>query len=381
MLNDSRVNPMTTTTILSAYYRHKQGGFTTRLYRAWRALDAAGYDVVYVATEKLPVDGPHIQPVILPMRSKPSSLLYWPEFYLRAARELRRLTHQCQTRQHLMFSFFYASLSILAGWGLGVRTLTFVRGDDVFDAGKKRFAAPRRWVHRLLEWVGVRYSHQILTTSDAMKAVINQRAGGHDKTVTLPNNIPTQPLAISLPNIRQGVVRIATVSVLNKRKNLQLMLAALSRMPVQNWEYWLIGGDPGDGSCLEELWALAASAGLLERVKFLGWRDDVPELLQHCHLMVLPTLHEGSPNALLEAMGYGLPCLASNIPEIREILPDPELRFDPHNPAELANKLEQFLCLPGYAGVIQAKTAQCKQRYTFDWDNRMVELVAAADAA
>lgn len=372
---------MNATTILSAYYRHKQGGFTTRLYRAWQALDAAGYEVVYVATEKLPVEGKHILPVILPMRSSPSSPLYWPEFYLRAARELRRLTHQSQTHCHLMFSFFYASLSIIAGWGLGVRTLTFVRGDDVFDASKKRFARLRMGVHRLLERVGVRYSHQILTTSEAMKAIINQRAGGHEKTINLPNNIPTQPLGISLPNIRHDTVRIACVSVLNQRKNLGLLLEALNRLPVGNWQCLLIGGDPGDGSCQRELQAFVDQTGMGGRVTLLGWRDDVAALLQTCHLMVLPTLHEGSPNALLEAMGYGLPCLASNIPEIREILPDPELLFNPHDPAELASKLERFLRLPGYAGVIQAKTTQCTARYTFDWDQRMVELVAAAEAA
>ena len=89
----------------------------------------------------------------------------------------------------------------------------------------------------------------------------------------------------------------------------------------------------------------------------------------------MPTLHEGSPNALLEAMGYGLPCLASRIPEIHEVLPDDELLFDPHDPAELARKLQRFLQLPGYAGVLQAKTAQCTARYRFDWDQRLVAIV------
>ena len=371
---------MSATTILSAYYQHKQGGFTTRLYRAYRALDAAGYRVIYVATEKLPVEGEHIQPVILPMRSKPSSLWYWPEFYLRAMRELRRLTREHQVQQHVMFSFFYATLSILASWGLGVKTLTFVRGDDIFDAAKKRFARPRIWAHSLLEKLGMRYSHQVITTSDTMKASINQRSGGQEKPASLPNNIVPQPLDIHLPNIRADTVRIATVSVLNPRKNLMLVLRALSQLPPdQRWEYLLIGSDNSGKHYLEELQAFTAEAGLSDRVHFLGWRGDVATLLQSCHLLVLPTLHEGSPNALLEAMGYGLPCLASHIPEIREILPDRELLFDPHHPAELTHKLERFLQLPGYAGVIKVKTAQCKARYTFDWDQRMVALVDAAN--
>lgn len=366
------------TIILSAYYRHKPGGLTKRLYRAWQALAAAGYQVMYVSTETLPVQGENIIPVILTMRSRPDSMWFLPEFFVRAVLAMRGLTRQHHIRQHLMFAFFYATLSILAGWGLGVRTLTFVRGDDVYDAGKKRFSVPRRLVHRLLEWFGVRYSYRILTTSAAMLAAISQRAGGADKMQSLPNDIATQPLAIRLPDIRNEVVRLATVSVLNQRKNVRLVLEALSQVHAKHWEYWVIGSDPGDGSCLAELQHCVAQAGLEGRVRFWGWREDVPLLLEQCHLMVLPTLHEGSPNALLEAMGYGLPCLASDIPEIREILTDPLLLFDPHQPAALAGKLERFLTQPGFAGVVREKTLQCRERYVFDWDRRIVGAVAAS---
>jgi glycosyltransferase involved in cell wall biosynthesis len=165
---------------------------------------------------------------------------------------------------------------------------------------------------------------------------------------------------------------------LNPRKNQLLVLQALQQLPAQHWEYLLIGSDNSGRDYQAELRAFVAAHGLTGRVKFLGWRDDVPAILQSCHLLLLPTLHEGSPNALLEAMGYGLPCLASDIPEIREILPDPELLFDPHDPAELIHKLGRCLQLPGYVGVIQAKTAQCKAHYTFDWDQRLVALVDAA---
>ncbi|MBU0655790.1 MAG: glycosyltransferase family 4 protein [Gammaproteobacteria bacterium] len=363
-------------TILSAYYKHKPGGFTKRLYRAYQGLDAAGYRVIYVAAEKLPVEGNNIQPVLLPMHTKPSSPLYWPEFYLRAVREIRRITREEQVRHHFMFSFFYASVSILAGWGLGVRTLTFVRGDDVYDSRQKRFAWLRGLIHGMLEKLGMRYSARILTTSEAMKNIMNQRSGGQAKTTNLPNDIVTQELDIPVPELRSETVRIATVSVLNRRKNLMFMLEALSKLRTTNWEYLLIGGDTTGEDYLGELQQFAQQAGIAERVKFLGWQDDVASILQTCHLFVLPTLHEGSPNALLEAMGYGMPCLASNIPEIREILPDQELLFSPQQPAELVERLDKFLRLPGYARVIREKTRHCKSRYTFDWEQRLVALIS-----
>ncbi|QQZ29100.1 glycosyltransferase family 4 protein [Thiothrix subterranea] len=369
---------MNATVILSAYYRHKPGGFTTRLYRAYRALDAAGYRVIYIATETLPVEGERIQPVILPMRSRPTSLWYWPEFCWRAVREMRRLTREHQITQHFIFSFFYATLSIFAGKGLGVRTLTFIRGDDVFDSRKKRFAGLRIAFHRVLEKLGMRYSHQVITTSETMRAIINQRSGGNTKTRCLPNHIVTQPLALPRPDIRRDTLRMVTVSVVTPRKNILFMLEALSKVRNTNWEYLVIGDDTSGVGYQAQLQAFIDTAGIADKVSFLGWQSDIASILQTCHLFVFPTLHEGSPNALLEAMGYGLPCLASDIPEIREVLPDHELLFPPDQHAVLINKLDKFLQLPGYATVLSSKTAACQARYRFDWNQRIVDLVAAA---
>jgi glycosyltransferase involved in cell wall biosynthesis len=367
---------MSPITILSAYYKHKPGGFTKRLYRAYRGLDAAGYRVIYVATEKLPVEGNNIQAALIPMRSKPSSLCYWPELYLRTVWEMRRLTKEEQAHCHLMFSSFYASISILAGWGIGARTLTFLRADNLQDARQKRFAWLREKVHWLLELFSVHYSWQVIAISDVMGSIIGQHFGGQQKTRTLPNDITTRPLKIGLPDIPGDRVRIVTVSVLTPMKNLKLMLEALSRLPQRNWEYLLVGCDTSDGDYQGELQRFTEQAGIAGQVKFLGWQDDVASIVQTCHLFVFPTLSEGSPNALLEAMGYGLPCLASDIPEIREILPDSELLFSPKQPDELTVKLERFMTQQDYAGLIMEKTLKHTSRYVFDWEHKVVQLVA-----
>lgn len=362
-------------TILSAYYKHKPGGFTKRLYRAYRGLDEAGYRVIYVATEKLPVEGDNIQPVLLSMRSKPGSFFYWPEFYLRAVREMRRLSREEKVRCHLVFSFFYASISILAGWGLGASTLTFVRADNLLEARHKSFAGLRGAVHWLLEVFGMHYSRQVVVISNVMGKLIRQRSGEQHKILTLPNDIITQPLNISLPDVPEGTVRIVTVSVLNPLKNLKLVLEALSRLPQRNWEYLLVGCDTSGRDYQGELQRFAEQAGIAGQVSFLGWRDDIASIIQTCHLFVFPTLSEGSPNALLEAMGYGLPCLASDIPEIREILADSELLFSPQQPDELSVRLGDFLTKPDYAGLIMEKTRKYASRYVFDWEHRVVQLV------
>ena len=59
----------------------------------------------------------------------------------------------------------------------------------------------------------------------------------------------------------------------------------------------------------------------LNNVKFLGFRNDVANLIQFADVFLFPSLSEGQPNALLEAMTGGLPFLASDIKPIRECLP------------------------------------------------------------
>jgi glycosyltransferase involved in cell wall biosynthesis len=65
---------------------------------------------------------------------------------------------------------------------------------------------------------------------------------------------------------------------------------------------------------------LAKSLGVRERVHFAGQRTDVAAILSALDVFVYPSHSEGMPNALLEAMAAGLPCVASDIPVHRSIL-------------------------------------------------------------
>lgn len=359
--------------VLSVYYRHKQGGFTKRLYRAYQAIADSGQDLFYVATTELPVTGERIHPVIINISSKEGTSLYWLEFYCRAVLKMRQLTKQHNISTHFVFSFFYATISIFSGIGLSVRTITLIRGDDAFDAKFKRFAGLRRFVHRTLEYIGVRGSESVVATSESMQQAISMRTRS-DKISTLPNDITTSPLAI---NSHQGEepFRIATVSVLNERKNIKIAIEALAELKHLQWEYLIIGSDTSGKNHADELKQLTQDYGISDRVKFLGWQDDAATFLQHCHLFLFPTLMEGSPNALMEAMGYGLPCLASRIPEVTEVLRDETLHFDPTSKQELVEKLSQFMTDTAYARQVQTKTAADRNRYVFDWDQKIVQLI------
>ena len=104
------------------------------------------------------------------------------------------------------------------------------------------------------------------------------------------------------------------VGDLIKRKNHQLVINSLQYL---DEKYCL--AICGDGPEQENLVSLANSLGVLNRVRFLGFRRDVPEIMHQADLLVFPSIHEGLPVSVLEAMSCNLPVLASNI---RGIFPD-----------------------------------------------------------
>ncbi len=99
----------------------------------------------------------------------------------------------------------------------------------------------------------------------------------------------------------------------------------------------------GKGEREPELKALAAKLGLAERTLFTGYREDISELCQAADLFVFPSLQEGMPMALMEAIAVNAPVICSDIRGNRELVPERELRFDPKDPGDIARCIERAL--------------------------------------
>jgi glycosyltransferase involved in cell wall biosynthesis len=103
------------------------------------------------------------------------------------------------------------------------------------------------------------------------------------------------------------------------------------------WRAALVGDGPARG----ELESLAAAKGFADRLLLPGAADKVEEWLRAADVFVLPSYYEGLSIALLEALALGVPCLASDIPANRAVLPEEWLpTFPPRNPEALAAALD-----------------------------------------
>ena len=100
-----------------------------------------------------------------------------------------------------------------------------------------------------------------------------------------------------------------TVCELIPRKNIDMLIKAFKKANISN--AWLL--ICGDGLEKGTLSSLITEENLDDKVRLLGFRSDVAELLHAADVFVFPTKQEGLPGALMEAMAAGLPCIASNI--------------------------------------------------------------------
>ncbi len=107
----------------------------------------------------------------------------------------------------------------------------------------------------------------------------------------------------------------------------------------------------GDGPLRSELEETAHAFQLDDRVKFLGHRDDVPRLLAAADLLVLPSLFEGLPNVVLEAMRFRKPVVATAAPGTTEVVVDGEtgLLVPLHDPPALAKAIRTLTDDPALA--------------------------------
>jgi glycosyltransferase involved in cell wall biosynthesis len=112
---------------------------------------------------------------------------------------------------------------------------------------------------------------------------------------------------------------ILCVGRLEPVKNHGMLLRALGSLRRRHApEVWMVG----DGPCQAEYEAAVRRLGLADSVRFLGYRYDVPELTAAADVVVLTSLKEGIPRALMQAMAVGVPVVATNVKGTREVVVD-----------------------------------------------------------
>lgn len=130
-------------------------------------------------------------------------------------------------------------------------------------------------------------------------------------------------LEIGIPD---DAILLLSVGELNENKNHETVIRTIVDI---NNIYYVIAGE---GPLHNQLQNLVNDLGITERVKLLGYRNDIGELCEIADIYVMPSFREGLSVALMEAMSTGLPCVVSRIRGNVDLIDENGgALFDPHN--------------------------------------------------
>jgi glycosyltransferase involved in cell wall biosynthesis len=192
---------------------------------------------------------------------------------------------------------------------------------------------------RLRTWLraralALRLDAHVAVSADAARRVEDFYALGRGSVQVIHNGV-TPPVCGSPPpaGTGRGALLIGSVGRLDRVKGHDVLVRALAKLPEARAVI------VGAGAQRDSLRRLAADLGVIDRVSLPGWSDEVARLLAGFDVFCQPSRYEGLGLALIEAMLAGLPCVASQVGGIPEVLGDCGVLVPPDDPDALADAL------------------------------------------
>lgn len=234
------------------------------------------------------------------------------------------------------------------------------------DYYHKKWGFLARWYLKIGEITGCRLSDQTLTISHALTSYSNEHY--HNSPIYMPSGIIQSPI-LPVNQIRQwGLDKdnyIFAASRLIRHKGLHYLIKAYKELNLD--KKLVIAGDSAyTDDYVKELKDLAAGD---DNIVFVGHQGGsvLSELYANSYLFVQPSEYEGLSMGLLEAMSYGLPCLASDIPANLEAMNNLGLIFKDKDVDDLRDKLE-YACQNKEELKKQGLALQKRTQEEYNWN-------------
>ena len=160
---------------------------------------------------------------------------------------------------------------------------------------------------------------------------------------------------------------IGTVARLSEQKGIKYLLHAAKRIIKQFSNITFIIA--GSGPLASQLKELSIKLGISDKVKFLGFRNDIPKILSGIDIFVLPSLWEGMPNVVLEAMFAGKPVIATDTGGSKDIIDNGinGVLVEPGNSEALAEAILKLLKNPAQRQRLgESAKEKIKEKFSID---------------
>ena len=208
-----------------------------------------------------------------------------------------------------------------------------------------------KWYRPIESWMYGRYDHVICISKIAedklreyMRGEWLVKSSNRYKAITTINNgIDVNAISKATPckellDLKESRKSILMVAGFRKQKNQDTIIRALTLLDQEKYEVWFAG----IGERMEEIKQLALSLGVNDRVRFLGLRTDIPNVLRAADIIVMSSHWEGLSLSNVEGMSAHKPFIASDVNGLKEVTKGYGILF-PHEDAKaLAEEINRL---------------------------------------
>ena len=208
-----------------------------------------------------------------------------------------------------------------------------------------------KWYRPIESWMYGRYDH-VICISNIAEEKLKEYMGGewlvkssnkYKSITTINNGIDVNAISKAEPckellDLKESRKSILMVAGFRKQKNQDTIIRALTLLDKEKYEVWFAG----IGERMEEVKQLALSLGVNDRVRFLGLRTDIPNVLRAADVIVMSSHWEGLSLSNVEGMSAHRPFIASDVNGLKEVTKGYGILF-PHEDAKaLAEEIEHL---------------------------------------
>ena len=208
-----------------------------------------------------------------------------------------------------------------------------------------------KWYRPIESWMYGRYDHVICISRIAEEKLRKYMGGDwlvkssnrYKAITTINNGIDVNAIFKATPckellDLKESRKSILMVAGFRKQKNQDTIIRALTLLDIEKYEIWFAG----IGERMDEVRQLALSLGVNDRVRFLGLRTDIPNVLRAADVIVMSSHWEGLSLSNVEGMSAHKPFIASDVNGLKEVTKGYGLLF-PHEDAKaLAEEINRL---------------------------------------
>jgi glycosyltransferase involved in cell wall biosynthesis len=201
-------------------------------------------------------------------------------------------------------------------------------------------------VNNLVEKWSLRNCTKLITVSRSLRREFLKRGFDRERLVCIPNGVPELPPIDALARVENTTWRLGMIALFRPRKGLEVLLEALTLLPVSapEIEVEIIGGFETP-EYEQAMRSLVTKFSLQSKVRFTGFTKDIGSRIANLDGLVLPSLYgEGMPMVVLEALAAAVPVIATKVEGTPEVVRDGQegVLAEPRDPNSLSLAIQRF---------------------------------------